>query len=368
MKHKQDAARQFLKTLPVKEKGSERRKWLEELSSEQIPRLLEALCLEMSPNDLDFAEHELVSNTLQKWMKENPEACISWVNQLPVGSMKRYFLGVILSELINSDPERALAISEAYQVEDPAWKHSVIKHHVVFKEIEKTWKSPNFTATELLVLHNKMERSNCTSSYRWGEFPATFDFQTFFDGLFPQAEKGNRSSPAAIPIDAMNTWARRDPQAATAWFLKTLESGSFMPSCDWADLSKGITATSGAAGYHEWAADILTHANGNLFKCVVQKIEEPDMLDIVGAISNPDIRDRALSAMATRQSSNLSYVVTFLGSMSTPEAKLDAISNGSSTHFNFNEWLEKGSLKPDDWQKLGLSEIQVRTAIQNKTN
>lgn len=369
MKHKQDAARQFLQTLPVKENGSERKQWLEDLSSEQYPRLLEALCMETSPTDLEFSEGELVSNTLQKWMKENPEACISWVNQLPVGSMKRDFLGHILRELMNSDPERALAISEAYQAEDPAWKHSVIKDAVVYKEIEKTWKNPNFTAAELLALHNKLERSNGTTGYRWGEFPKAFDFQIFFDGLFPPIENGNPKMAATIPIEAMNTWVRRDPQAATAWFLKTLETGyPFMYACDWAELSKGITAISGAAGYHEWAADILTHANEKLFDRVVQKIEEPDMLDIVGAISNPDIRDRALSIMASSQSFNLSHVVTFIGSMSTPEAKLDAISNGSPSHFNFNEWLEKGSLKPDDWQKLGLSETQVRTAIKNKTN
>jgi hypothetical protein len=136
--------------------------------------------------------------------------------------------------------------------------------------------------------------------------------------------------------------------------------------CGWGEISKGIIATSGAVGYHEWAADILIHANQTLFDRVVQKIEEPDMLDIAGAISNSDVRDRALMAMARSKFSNLSHVVTFIGSMSTPEVKMGAISSGSATQFS--EWLEKKSFTPGDWQKLGLSEDQVRAAIKNKTN
>jgi hypothetical protein len=52
--------------------------------------------------------------------------------------------------------------------------------------------------------------------------------------------------------------------------------------------------------------------------------------------------------------------------MSTPKAKMGAISNGPATQFG--EWLEKKSLKTDDWERLGLSEDQVRSAITNKTN
>ena len=89
------------------------------------------------------------------------------------------------------------------------------------------------------------------------------------------------------------------------------------------------------------------------------------MLDIVEAISDSAVRDRALSEMARSNSYNLSHVVTFIGLMSTPEAKIGAISNGPAT--NFNEWLEKRSLTQSDLQKLGLSEDQVRTAIKNKT-
>lgn len=366
-KHKQESGREFLKTVPAKENSHAREEWLENLSQEKIPDLLEALCSDMSPNDRDFAEDRLLRETLEKWLKDNPEACILWVNQLPAGSMKRYFLDVMLRGLMDTNPERALAISEAYQSDDPYWKHSNVKDNFVSSKIRKTWENPKFTAQELLDVQNQMEPRNGTSAYRWGEFPATFDFQTFFDGLYLPSEKGERQRPATIPIDAMDTWARRDPQAATQWFLKTLETGQAdMFYCDWGEISKGITATSGAAGYHEWAADILTHANQKLFDRVVQKIQEPDMLDIVGAISNSDVRDHALSEMARSKSYNLSHVVTFIGLMSTPEAKIGAISSGPATQFG--EWLEKKSLKPADWQKLGLSEDQVRTAIQNKAN
>jgi hypothetical protein len=366
-KRKQESGREFLKTMPAKENGHAREEWLKNLSQEQIPALLEALCSDMSPNDRDFAEGLLLQETLEKWMQENPEACISWVNHLPVGSMKRYFLNLMLRELMDTNPERALAISEAYQADDPYWKHSNTKDIFVHKKIEDIWKKPDFSAEELVGIHNQMERRNGCSAYRYGEFPATFDFQTFFEGLNPPPEKGRLLSPGMMPMDAMNTWARRDPQAATQWFLKTVETGENpMYYCGWEELSKGITATSGAAGYHEWAADILTRANERLFGRVVQKIQEPDMLDIAGAISNADVRDRALSAMAQSRSYNISHVVTFIGSMSTPKAKMGAISNGPATQFG--EWLEKKSLKTEDWERLGLSEDQVRSAITNKTN
>jgi hypothetical protein len=107
-KHKQEAARQLLDTIPDSEHYSEQKKWLEELSTSQIPALLEALCANIGPEGLDYQDKNAIEKSIERWLKESPDECVAWINQLQPGATKRYFLKTMLEEMLKTDPERAL--------------------------------------------------------------------------------------------------------------------------------------------------------------------------------------------------------------------------------------------------------------------
>ena len=361
-KHKQEAARQLLDTIPDREQYSERKKWLEELSTSQIPALLEALCANIGPGGLDYQDKNAIEKSIERWLKESPDECVAWINQLQPGATKRYFLKTMLEEMLKTDPERALATSETYLTEDPDWKHEAITARYVRSKISDAWKKPDVTAEEMLSLFSELPRGNSSGGSNIESYPENFDFKAFLDGMASLNKKDGKK-PGTMPADLLEKWARRDLQAATQWFLQNTEDKASVPFQDWDNIAAAVTATSGAAAYHQWTAELLAQASEKQFESITGNIENRDMLDIADAIQDIPLRDRTLHKMASRAAGqNPTQAIALYAEISTPEARLDAIGHGST--YYFRKWLEEKSLTASDWQKIGLTEDQVRAAVK----
>ena len=361
-KQKQTAARQLLGSMPHRDNYSERRKWLEQLSISRIPVLLEALCENISPGGLDYHDKSAIEKSIERWLKESPDECVAWINQLQPGATKRYFLETLLEEMLKTDPERALAMSESYQSEDPDWKHEAITARYVRFKISDAWKKPDVTAEEMLTLFSELPRGNSSGGSNLESYPESFDFKAFLDGM-ASLNKEDGKQPRTMPLDLLEKWARRDLQAATQWFLQNAEDKASVPFQDWGDIATAVTATSGAAAYHQWAADLLAQASENQFNKIVEEIERRDALDIAFAIQDTSLRDRTLQKMASRAvGDDPSQAITLYAEISTPQARLTAIEQNST--YYFREWLKDNSLTAAHWQKLGLTEQQVRAAVE----
>lgn len=361
-KTKQDLTRQLLLSMPDREKYSEREKWLEGLSTSQMPLLLEALCANIGPEGLDYSDKNLIEKTIKRWLKESPEECCAWVEQLPPGAIKRHFLTTMLKELLESDPERALAMSESYQAEDPDWKHAKIKDSHVKGKITTAWKKPDVTAEEMLTLFSELSRGNGYGGSDLRTYPVNFDFQAFLDGV-ASWNKADDKQPCSMPSDVLEIWARRDPNAAAQWFLQSVKNKMSVPFQNWNDIATAVTETSGAAAYHQWAADIIARATEKQFESIARQIEKRDMLDIADAIQDTPLRDRALSKMANGVAGEgPTQAIALYAEMSTPQARL-AVIEGNSQYY-FRQWLKEKTLTTADWQKLGLTEAQVRAAVE----
>lgn len=361
-KHKQAAAQQLLRSIPDREKYSEREKWQKELSTDQIPTLLEALSVGIGPEGLDYSDKDLIEKSIKRWLTESPEECAAWINQLEPGGIKCHFLKTMLEELLKSDPERALAMSESYQAEDPLWKHGDLQYKHVKGKIDKAWKKPDVTAEEMLAVFSELPRGESSGGSNIDSYPENFDFQAFLDGIASWNEK-DRKQPGTMPTDVLETWARRDPQAAAQWFLQTSEKNVSVPFQEWKNIARAVSATSEAAAYHQWTADLLGQVSEKQFDKIAGNIEPRDMLDVADAIEDHHLRDRTLQTMAGSQASKgPAQAIALYGEISTPEARLAAIKKDSS--YYFRKWLEEKSITAADWRKLGLTEAQVRAVVQ----
>lgn len=290
-RQKQTAARQLLGTgtMPHRDEYSERRKWLEDLSIGQIPVLLEALCANIGPGGLDYQDKSAIEKSIERWLKEGPDECVAWINQLQPGATKRYFLKTLLEEMLKTDPERALAMSESYQSEDPDWKHQAITARYVRSKISDAWKKPDATAEEMLTLFSELPRGSSCGGSSIDAYPENFDFQAFLDGVASWNREDGKK-PGTMPSDLLETWASRDPLAAARWFLQTSEENVSVPFQDWDNIAAAVTATSGAAAYHQWTADLLAQAPEKQFESITRQIAKRDLLDIADAIQDIPLR------------------------------------------------------------------------------
>jgi len=268
----------------------------------------------------------------------------------------------MLEELLKTDSERALVMSESYQSEYPDWKHTEVVDRHVKGKIKKAWAKPDATAEEMLALFSELHRGNASGGSSLGTYPENFDFQKFLDGV-ASWNKADDKQPGTMPTHALETWACRDPQAAARWLLTISKENVSVPFQDWDDIATAVTATSGMESYHQWAADLLVQASEKQSNKIVDKIEKRDTLDIAFAIQDTSLRDRTLQRMADRAAGpDPSQAIALYAEISTPEARISGIEQNSG--YYFRKWLEEKSLTASDWQKLGLTEDQVRAAVK----
>ncbi len=351
------AAEKLVRTIPAKDSYTERKKWFEDLPTSELSSLIEGLCQNIAPDGLAYQDKSLLEEALKRWCTEDRDGAVVWVKQLPAGPSKRYFMKQLMKQLYESAPEQALAMSEDYQAEDPEWSHEEAKEVYVGKRIDKAWNKPDVTAAEMLALYAELPRSDGSGGTNQSKYPENFDFQTFLDGIATWNKKDSKQ-PGTMPSDVLEVWAKRDPNAAAQWLLKTAETGTSVPFQDWDDIAKGVTKTSGVEAYYTWLGDLLPQTSDKQLQVIGQQVEARDAMGIADAVTDPYARDRVLVAISNR--SDIELATTLLGEISSPEVKLKAIKERS---FTFERWLDDGKLTPAMLQSLGLSEAQLRAVI-----
>jgi hypothetical protein len=284
---------------------------------------------------------------------------------LPTGAMKRYFMNDVLTKILKDDTGRALAMSEAFQTEDPRWTHADFHDLHVEILIDDGWKRPDSSADGMLELYSQLSRGKgCTGSIL-GRYPENFDFRKFVDGILSQHEK-DKMHPSDMPTDVLEGWARVDPQAAAQWFLDSAEKGSSIPFQSWDNIAKAVSTKIGPQAYHEWAADIISQASTEQRKAILETVGDQDAIGIVSSLDDIGLRDQILAKMARKNSGTsgkTDQTIDFLAKISTPEARLRAIIEDGS---QYRWWMKEYPPDSASWQKLGLTQEEVAAALAEK--
>lgn len=360
LKHR--PAKKLLQSIPPANDYSERAKWLENLPTGDLPALIAGLCEGIGPEGLEYQDKSLLENALKKWWADDRDGAIAWVMNLPAGASKRYFIKDVLSKLLKEDAGRALAMSEAFQSEDPKWKHADFHDQHMNGLIDVGWKDPAASADGMLDLYSKLSRGNGYSGSGLGRYPENFDFRKFVDGIVSQHAK-DKMHPSGMPTDVLEGWARVDPQAAAQWFLDTAEKGSSIPFQSWENIAKAVATKMGPQAYHEWAADIISQAATGQRKVILESMGDQDAMGIVSSLDDIGLRDQILAKMARKNSGTtgkIDQTIDFLAKISTPEARLQAIKEDG---YQYQWWMKQYPPDAATFQKLGLTQEQISAAL-----
>jgi hypothetical protein len=307
----------------------------------------------------------LLKKALDRWWVQDREGALAWVANLPAGTTKRYFMKTLLAELLKDDSARALTLSEAFQAEDPTWKHVDFHDQHIGLLIDEAWKSPQASAEAILDYFSQLSRGGGCTGQAGNHYPENFDFRKFFDGIVAQNSK-DKKGPSKMPSDVLEGWAKVDPQAATQWFLDNAERQVAVSFQDWDDIAQAVSAKNGPQTYHEWAADIITQASDAQRKAILESVGDQDALGIVSSLTDIGLRDLVLGAMARKNSGTVGktdQTIDFLAKISTPEARLQAIKKDNS---QYEWWMKKYPPDAAAFQKLGLTREQVSAAVAEK--
>jgi len=359
------AAKKFVRSIPRADDFSGREKWLATLSLDDLPKLIDSLCANIGPDGLDYSDKDLLTKGFKKWMAEDREGVVAWIANLPAGPTKRYFMKSLLGEMLKDDPARALTLSEAFQVEDPEWKHTAIRDQRFDLLISEAWKKPNATADEMLNLYLQLDRGGGCGGSSLGKYPEGFDFQKFLDGVVSQYEK-DKKYPSSMPSDVLEGWARVNPGAAAQWFFASAENQQGVPFQEWADIAKAVSQTSGPDAYFEWTADIISSVSSKQIESIVRGLSEPDVIGVTSRMTDIGLRDQVFTIAAAKHLyARNDQTVEFLAKISTPEARLNAIKQNS---YSYARWVNEYPPDQTAWQKLGLSREQVDAVLPKQKN
>jgi hypothetical protein len=338
-----------------------RLKWVQELPNSEIPLLLEGLCAANSgPGGMDLKDLWLIRTALKKWGEGNRQAVLNWVSGLPNGPTKRFLFSQVLETLVmESDPDLAMRLAKDFQARDPGWNFDGVREKIVGAAIDNAWKNPASTARDMLEFYRQLPVHNSsTSGSPVEEYPENFDFRAFLDGLTTLMQSGKK--PGILPSNTLTAWAQSDPHAASAWLMESMEKNqSRLPFVDWRNISEAVSSTHGTQVFYEWAANVLEGASEKFLRTQFRRSSRSDVLGIAGATQNPATRDRLLTSAIG--GSDIQNSIQYLSMISTPVARLEAISRNLVTFIQADMEFELDDALFRDW---GITRAQFEEAKQ----
>lgn len=360
-----EAARQIYRALPAidgstKSPQSSRYEWVRNLSPTDIPLFIEGLCAARSgPQGMELREQQLISEALKTWWEADRKAVIGWVKGLPPGPAKRFLLSQVLENLvIDSDPALASRLAKEFQAADPEWDFDGFNDAYFRKTIDSAWKNPGASAEDMLKLYSQLPVERATNCGPVTDYPENFDFRKFLDGLATLIESNKR--PSRMPSDALGVWAMENPQAAVAWLIQNSErENAKIPFNDWSSISEAVSSVHGPQAYHEWAAKVLASAPDRFVEKVFYTADGGEVLGIVAATPDPAVRDRVL--LHALSGSGIQTSLRYLEMMSTPAARLDAI---SAHKYKFAEANREFEFDDSVFRNLGFTREQVAAVLK----
>jgi hypothetical protein len=240
----------------------ERDGFLKSLAPDDRGKALDALMSQVGPGFTSSQVIAMMSEILKSWAHDDVEGVLSYIGKCSNEGMRKFMMGQLLEILAENDPDRAIKLYAEQSAEDPSFQSNV-----VFR-LAQTRMGEN--AGQLLDLLSKLPM-NSSSAGTGVNFSKDYDFQSAADGIAAMIKANPNKTPTVLPMNLMESWAARDPDAAHAWWAK---NGSFEYN-DWSKVLNGVEKHSTPEAAAEW---------------VIAKFEEP------GAPRGKMIRDLSNSS------------------------------------------------------------------------
>jgi hypothetical protein len=289
---------------------------------------------------------------LRQWTDKSFDEAWAAAQKCQNPDLRAFMLQSIIERLAEKDPERAVTLEAEEKLANPQFRTAAVP--VLQKSKLKVGAAEYVESIKRFPLER-------TSGGSDEEFADDFDFKLAADGITALKKANKGKGPSSFPTNFMQEWAKKDPQAAFDWWAAN-------PTLLFNDLNTVL-------------AGIETNSPGATTALLVEKLQDPsvprkklveelvsidveDLMPRVNSIASamPDARtaDAFLSDVFVAESEGVVEASAFaLNSMSSPDARLDALRAMAAKHEN----VEVGEVTDEQLQAWGITRQQAEKAI-----
>lgn len=315
--------------------------------------ILEALISQGGPRGFAHGLEEVIERQLALWGSENFEAAWAWSQQIDGRGTRDFLTTKLLNLLVETDPERALALHLEFARANVDFKSRVPEKILA--------KAALTNAEDFLKVAEKFE----TIHYGTGgycEFAADFNFKALADGL-AKLKKADASKkfPEGFPSNFFEKWAERDRQAA-------FNGGVLAGLIDFRDFLQDIEQTDTERPW-DWVAQQIQ--NSEVSSKVISKsmgIASESFNRIIQALPDAITRDRfllqvVLEGGVTGGRNEIPSIA--ISAMSSPQARLEAFSQMQQLREKDSRGeLDTASITDADLQAWGITRQQISVMFE----
>ncbi len=334
--------------------NKEAKTFVNELSPSDRISALEALAAQPGLDyGIDAQVVPLMEEIIENWSNEDFDS--AWARALvtPHAGSRELMIQTLLSHLVETNPERALAIHLEQIAINPDFK-SPVPCKMVNLSLNEGAASYLATLQQLpMVPHS----SDITQ-----KFAPDFDFQLAADGYAQfMIGAGDQQTPA-FPRNFLCEWAKIDPEAAFAWWSR----GISLPFNNISGIISGIEAGQGPGSSSEWVATKLMSPDAPREQ-MIREISSsfPNSLTEVSMIGNAiqDVhaRDDFYTEILVFRNDNTppKHYLWYITSLSSPEARLQVFRRLHEREMTLD--LEKITI--EKLQSWGITRQQLKQTL-----
>jgi hypothetical protein len=345
--------RNFAKELPTLSM-EKREAFQNSLTSGDRPAALEAMLAQAGPYGIPGETAAMISEILKAWADEDFDGAWAWCRRIESDANRNFIASELLPQLVDKDPYRALALHLEMVAGGPGFSSSVL--------FELLPQVATKDAASFLDFLGKLPFDYNDQSIPV-EFAADFNFQHAADGIVALSK--NKKAPIQIlPSNLLSTWAKRDADAAYAWFSK---NGN-LPHENFGNLLEGIEKQGPPGASYSWAADKLNEPGCRREPMIraLADIRSDHNTSVINGIAQamPDTadRDRFLGdvMMMNYLANPVDHYGYALNQMSSPTARLEIFQRLGKV----DRLVNAENIPDAQLQQWGITRQQVEELLQ----
>ena len=241
-----------------------REEFTNSLRAGDVPDLLAVFLADAGLEGIDYKQKEMLEKAVKQWVAEDINAALAWAVNVPQPKLRRYFQKMMLGELAKTHPFNAADRALEIETGDADFDASDIVSDGI-RELCKT--TGNERSITELVRKTAVKDSKSSSGVSQ-TFAKDFGHEALLNSLAEIKKQGLEFR--FIPMGMLEAWAKRDAEAAHAWFIANGKVGFE----DWKDVLSGVAATSGQQASGQWFLGKYSRANEEQRKIMVDAFDD----------------------------------------------------------------------------------------------
>ena len=206
-----------------------KREFVEGLQSVDVPELLAVMLEDASPEGVDINRRELLSAALANWAGRDIHGALDWAAAHPKEEVRHYLQQELLEMCARNDPFQAVDLALEIQKTDESFGIS----DIAMRGMEKFCETAGNERKLAALMRKTAVPIKCLfgTSATAAEFAEGFDFKVVLDEMAATEREGLGIRASVLGL--LRGWAKKDPDAAHAWFAANGQVGSE----DWGGIS-----------------------------------------------------------------------------------------------------------------------------------